>query len=368
MRAIWFAAAFVLLGVGACSGRKQKPPPEPPATPHDASVVSSTPDGAALIAIPPAPPLPDLPVGLPPPPSPLFTAATPTPELVALGELLFWDTRLSTTNTLSCASCHVPADGFSGATRQLTAAGKPNLRKAPALVNLAWSKELGWDGRSTTMEQWLSPHVRGQLGEDLATSVPRIAELPVYKANFARSQTATMDLATTARRALESYVLTRYAGNSQWDKVMSGTDPARDQPDFSLSAGRQLFDGKAQCAVCHTPPLFTDGDYHRIGLVAVADEGRGRVDKAAKEQGAFRTPTLRGAAARKGFFHDASASTLAAAIDWHLAGGVGQKADKSIIDPALTKISLTPDERAALQTYVEGLTEQAPPPTAPALP
>ncbi|HEY4059215.1 MAG TPA: cytochrome c peroxidase [Kofleriaceae bacterium] len=358
MRSISAAALLLFLGVG-CKGKAKQPPPEPPPIVLDAAATTPPPDHE-LPGLPPAPPLPDIPLGLPPPPSPLFTAAAPTPELVALGEELFQEKRLASDSVTTCDSCHRPDEGFSSAKPRTTASNKPNLRRAPALVNLAWVKELGWDGRSTTMEQWLGTHIRGQLGEDLATSVPRIANDPVYKARFGRAQTATMDLATTARRALESYVLTRYAGNSPWDQVMRGTDPHRDQPDFSLSEGRQLFEGKAQCAVCHTPPLFTDGDFHRIGLIAVADEGRGRVDKAPNKQGAFRTPTLRGAANRRGFFHDGSETTLAGAIDWHLAGGVGQKADKSIIDPALKKITLTPEERAQLQVFVESLTEQAP--------
>jgi cytochrome c peroxidase len=85
---------------------------------------------------------PRVPDSLPKPALPEFVTA----EAVALGELLFWDTRLSIDNKLACATCHDPAHGYAGAKRQNTATGKPNLRRAPTLVNLAWHKELGWDG------------------------------------------------------------------------------------------------------------------------------------------------------------------------------------------------------------------------------
>jgi cytochrome c peroxidase len=299
---------------------------------------------AAAVVLAPAPPLPAVPAGLPA----IALPATVTPDAVALGELLFWDTRLSITNKLACASCHDPAQGFAGAKRQDTAAGKPNLRRAPALVNLAWHEELGWDGRYQSMADHLTSHARGQLGDDLAAAVARIGELPGYRAQFARLGGAPS--AQAAITALGAYVLTRYAGDAPWDRVERSADAPPD-----VKAGYQLFQTKAQCSVCHTPPLYTDLGYHRIGLIASPDDGRGRTDPARK--GAFKTPTLRDAARREGFFHDASADSLDAAIDWHLAGGTGQGADPSIIDPPVKKLALSASERAQLGAFVRALTD-----------
>ena len=358
MRSISLTIAL-LLGASGCPKGSEKAPVDPPGRKDAATIALPLPlpgDGAA-IELPPAPPLPEPPRGLP-----LLPPTTATPELVALGELLFHDARLSISGAVACATCHVPAEGYAGATRQNTAAGKPNLRRAPALVNLAWVKELGWDGRSPTMEALLGPHLRGQMGDDMPTSIARVVELPLYRAHFARTMTASTDAAATARLALEAFVSTRYSGGAPWDALEK--DPAL---PANLKAGYQLFTGKAQCAACHAPPLYTDHAYHRLGLIATHDEGRGRAGDKTK-LGAFRTPGLRGAARRKAFFHDASATSLAAAIDWHLAGGTGQGADPSLIDPALVKIALTADERANLGAFVEALTETAPPPPPPQLP
>lgn len=358
VRSIPLTGTLVLLCVSGCPKGSEKTPTEPPGRKDAAPMTNLLPtDDAAALQLPPAPPLPDVPLGLPPVP-----ANTATPELAALGELLFHDARLSISGKVSCASCHVPADNYSGATRQDTVAGKANLRRAPSLTNLAWETELGWDGRSPTMEAFFPPHIRGQMGDDLPTSIARVAELPLYRAHFARTVTATADTVTTARLAIEAFVVTRYSGGSEWDRLEK--DPAVPP---TLKAGYAVFTGKAQCATCHPPPLYTDHAYHRLGLIATHDEGRGRMGDKMK-LGAFRTPGLRGAAKRKGFFHDGSAKTIAAAIDWHLGGGVGQGADPSIIDPALAKVTLTADERANLGAFVEALVENAPPPAAPALP
>jgi cytochrome c peroxidase len=345
---------ILLVALAGCPSKGDQKPVEPK---RDAGRSLLPVDDAGLVVLPPAPPLPVVPAGLPSVPD----VPGVTPEQVALGELLFWDTRLSINNKLACASCHDPAHGYAGAKRQDTAAGKPNLRRAPTLVNLAWHKELGWDGRYGAIGEQLAKHAQGQLGDDLATAVARINEVPGYRAHFLRvGGPPTADLALGA---LGAYVMTRYAGDAPWDRVERSPDAPAD-----IKAGYVLFNNKAQCSVCHTPPLYTDLRYHRIGLITSPDDGRGRVEPALR--GAFKTPTLRGAAGREGYFHDASAGSLDAAIDWHLAGGTGQGADPSIIDPALKKITLTAPEREQLGAFVRALTDTSNRPVAakPALP
>jgi cytochrome c peroxidase len=329
----------------ACGGKKGDKPP--PAT-KDALAVA-----ADAFVLPPAPPLPEIPRGLPK----RDVDPSITPEAVALGELLFWDTRLSLTNTLACSSCHVAAQGFAGEKQQQNSAGKLNLRRAPALVNLAWEKSLGWDGRYASLRDLLAAHLRGQLGDDLAAAVTRITDVPGYRAYFTRM--GGPPSADAAMTALSAYVLTRYAGDAPWDRVEGTPNVPRD-----LKSGYTLFTGKAQCSVCHTPPLYTDHAYHRLGVIKTADEGRGKIDPA--QAGAFRTPTLRGALLRRTFFHDGSVATLDDAVDWHLAGGTGQGADPSIVD--LKKVTLTPQERADLGAFVDALSDTLEPTHTPQLP
>jgi cytochrome c peroxidase len=311
---------------------------------------------AGPLALAPPPPAPAVPLGLP------ATDDTPAlhPEAIALGELLFFDPRLSASGTTSCASCHDPDHGWSDLRpRASTDAGSPNLRRSPAIANLLWQARSGgfaWDGRYATLVDLIGAHLKGQLGLAPADAIAKIADNPTYHAHLAR-QPAAASPDAAASAALADFVMSRYQGDAPWDRYEHGDKSA---VSAQAVAGYAIFTGKAQCSVCHVPPLYTDGAFHAIGLIQLADEGRGRVDPRAR--GAFRTPTLRGAGLHAPYFHDGSAATLDAAIDWHLAGGVGQGADRSIIDPALAAVVLAPDARADLIAFVKALS----PATAPA--
>ena len=329
------ALLLVLLPLAACPKHGDAPPK---ATKHDggSSEPSHTLDGSVALELPAAPPLPEVPAGLP------AASDLPRPEDVALGQLLFFDPRLSSSGKLACVTCHAPERNFAGG-MDATDDTKPNLRRTPTLTNLAWATQLGWDGRFESLAAMLPAHAKGQLGNELGDALARVQTLPLYAAHFARVGGAD---AAHAQAALAAYVVTRYAGNAPWDRLEKNR--AGSSPE---DRGYALFKGKARCATCHAPPLYRDAMFHRLGLIAMKDEGRGRVDHASA--GAFATPSLRGAALRKSFFHDGSASSLAAAIDWHLAGGRGQGADPGIVD--VQPIALTPAEHADLLAFVIAL-------------
>ena len=355
------AAAAAAAAAPACKPGGGPPPPPatgdggPPVRIPDASIGGP----AGALTLPPAVPVPTPPPGLPPVPA----DHVPTAEELALGELLFFDPRLAADGTTACVSCHDPANDLAGVEpRSQTAAGKPNLRRTPTLVNLAWHRELGWDGRSADRDAFLDSHAAGQLGQHLEVGLGRLLGSATYRAHFDRAA-AGRDRLATATAALWAYVSTRYSGGSPWDRHEAG-DAAAVGPD--VVEGYKLVNGKAQCATCHAPPLYTDLGYHRLGLIASPDEGRGRVDPT--QAGAFKTPPLRGAAARRPLFHDGSAATLEQAVDWHLAGGRGQGADPSVIDPALPVVPLSEAERAAVLAFVRALTPTPAPAPRPALP
>lgn len=348
----------LLLILTACPRGHEKPKPKQPVG-EGSAVASVAGDATPVVALPPAPPLPDVPAGLPPlPANPRVTA-----DAVAFGELLFNDTRLSLDGKHACALCHDPAHGFSGRVSD-AADGKPNLRRTPPLVNLAWTKEYGWDGRFTSFNDFLASHVKGQIGDMLDAITTRVTAVPTYSAHAARVGGTPRDAIV---QSLEAYALTRYEGDSPWDREertalsRPGTAPAD-----PVLAGYQLFTGKAQCAQCHTPPLYTDAAYHRIEANPYNDAARGRVEGSL--QGAFKTPTLRGAASRTDFFHDASKQSLDDVVAFYAASGAAKTPDPADQDPLVRKIKLTADEQKQLVAFVKALTSDRPAPTKPVLP
>jgi len=352
-------AAWLTVVVAACSnGKRSEPAPAAATRPVDAAVAPVPDVPVAEPVLPPAPPVPAVPLGLPPvEPEPAVT-----PENVALGELLFFDRRIGRDAQGACADCHEPAHGWGDRERRSpTLAGKPNLRHAPALVNLAWVPAYGWDGRFPTLPDAIRAHWKGQLDIDPAEAIAAIEVIPAYRAHFRRAAHDEPGV-DAALIALAAFVRTRYDGDAPWDRAERGGDGG----GMDAQAGYRLFTGKAQCSTCHVPPLYTDQAYHRLGLIESRDEGRGRVDRA--QAGAFRTPTLRGAVHHPPYFHDGSAATLEAAIRWHLDGGTGQGARRDAIDPALVPVTLTADEARQLRAFVEALTSPAHAAPAPELP
>ena len=334
----------LVLVLAACPKSGDKPKPLEPVKRGDAQgrLLPELDGGPIVLA--PAPPLPAVPAGLPAAP------ANPrvTPEAVALGELLFYDSRLAQSGARACANCHDPATGYSGNV-QLAADGKQNLRRTPALVNLAWAKAFAWDGRYATFADHLRSHLKGQLGDPLEVVVPRLDAVPLYHAHFARLGGAPQDGVV---QALEAFVLTRYEADSAWDRMertaltegTTSTDP--------IVAGYQLFTGKAQCGVCHPPPLYTDHGFHKVAPNPFGDPG---------QKGSFKTPTLRGAAARTSFFHAGNVKTLEDAVAQY-------QHPPADADPVVAKIRLAPDEAKQLVAFLKALTVDLPTPTKPVLP
>lgn len=347
-------AAFVIV-LAACpkSGDNPRSVVGSATSGHGSQVIAEPPaSDAAALSLPPAPPLPAVPQSLP--------ALTPdprvTPDAVAFGELLFFDARLSADGSRSCATCHDPARGFAGSVDP-AADGKPNARRTPSLYNLAWVKNLGWDGRAPSLTALLPAHMKGQL-DTLETVATRIATVPVYALHIGRVGGTASD---AIAHALEAYVLTRYEGDTPWDSL-ERTERIKpgDKPDNPIVAGYTLFSGKAQCATCHTPPLYTDNRYHRVVADATGDKGRGLVDPA--QAGAFRTPTLRGAMTRGAYFHDGSRHSIDEVIAHY------QTPAAAALNPALAKIKLSPDEVRALGMFLNMLTNNRPAYQKPALP
>jgi cytochrome c peroxidase len=344
----WLAVAALLAACSSdsSSGDEPKRNPRPPEQkPADAA--------PKTVDLAPAPPVPPAPRGLPPTPSPRHNPTTP--DKVALGKLLFFDSRLSVNGAASCAGCHDPAHSFGDPQRlSKTVTGATNLRHAPSLLNVAYADEYYWDGRVSPLEALIDANWRGQLAADPRLIAERLAGNPTYRAHFQRA----FDGPPTGERiveALAAYVRTLRSGNAPWDRYESGD---ADAVTPEMIAGGELFRTVAGCAVCHPPPFYTDHRYHNVGVGdPTRDPGRGRVTGKPSDLGAFRTPTLRGVARSAPYFHDGSAGSLAEVVDHYLAG-----------TPASKPVYLTPDQKAQLIAFVRALTPATEPTAKPELP
>ena len=162
-------------------------------------------------------------------------------------------------------------------------------------------------------------------------------------------------------QALATYQRTIVAGEAPFDRWIMGDDNAI---GAQAKRGFALFNGKANCAACHSGPSFTDGSFHDIGTATGDDIGRGQMfPTSVKLRYAFKTPTLRDVARRPPYMHDGSAATLREVIDLYDRGGI----DRPSRSPEIKPLGLTGEEKADLIAFLQTLdgapvTPSPPPP------
>jgi cytochrome c peroxidase len=147
------------------------------------------------------------------------------------------------------------------------------------------------------------------------------------------------------------------SGQARFDQAFAVGSP----PNFggTLSAleqeGRQLFNGAAGCAACHSTHAFVGDAPHNTGLDAtITDAGAGN--------GRFKTPSLRNVAVRPLFMHDGRFQTLAQVVDFYDHGvqpNPGLDGRLRVNGGQPKRLNLTPQQRDALVAFLGTLTDQA---------
>ena len=224
---------------------------------------------------------------LPPPPADETNAVADDPSAARLGQFLFFETRLSGSGRFSCASCHDPARSFTDGRRVFEAAGQ-GTRHTPALWNVAYDRWLFWDGRTDSLwSQALKPieHplemagsrrlVVGLLRSDAGL---RAAYEPIFGPLAGPEDADGVNRAfANVGKAIEAYQRRLVSRHSPFDVFAEGLREKDAARLAALSEGAQrglrLFMGRGNCRVCHAGPNFTDGEFHDIGLDAVAEQG-----------------------------------------------------------------------------------------------
>ena len=286
--------------------------------------------------------------------------------LTTLGRSLFFDTTLSASGRLSCASCHSPTHGWgppNGAPVQFggVLGNVAGLRAAPSLgyqqdvrpftehfvesdedaVDQGPAGGRDWDGRaSSAHEQAVAPLLSPSemANGDRATVVARLRRSPnaptfirAFGKNVLDDTAAAWNALLLALEVFEQSPSDFYPYSSKYDAVLRG------QAELSVQEARGLVlfndKRKGNCAQCHPSatdrgafPQFTDRGFVALGvprnahIVANADSmyfdlglcGPLRTDLATHPEycGLFKTPTLRNVALRRVFFHNGAFNTL----------------------------------------------------------
>jgi cytochrome c peroxidase len=307
---------------------------------------------------------------------------------IELGRQLYFDTRLSIDNTVSCASCHHPDEGYSRHTRfGIGVNGQEGGRNSPVSYNRILSGPQFWDGRVNSLEeQAIGPIANPiEMGNTHDNCVATLRKIPGYVAQFEAVFGREGVTIANVGKAIAAFERCLVTGPSPFDyaeklrpfeqldadelKELQEDDPAlyrryvelkAKSREFPMSAsarrGRELFfSEKVNCTACHVGANLTDEKYHNLGIGMDAkqpDLGRYLVTKDEKDKGAFKTPTVRNVALSAPYMHDGSLKTLLDVVEHYAKGGT----PNPWLSEKIVKIDLTPQDKQDLVAFMEACT------------
>jgi cytochrome c peroxidase len=313
-----------------------------------------------------------------------------TPERVALGKKLYFDTRLSRDGSVSCATCHDVTRGFTdqravseGINKQL---GK---RNAPTTLNALLLQVQFWDGRSPSLDHQarmpiINPVEMGM--PDEAAALKAIRDVPEYREAFQKAYGREVNYEDVGR-AIAAFERTLVFVDSPFRRFLDGDSAAI---SAQARAGLELFNGKARCVACHqmnpANPLGTDNRFHNVGVSARHQNFEGLAQKALKvmsegateqkldelavgtdlselgrfmvthnrsEIGSFRTPQILNAGITGPYMHDGSMATLWDVMDHYNKGGEANP----FLDGGIEPLALSEEEIDQVVAFLFTLTD-----------
>lgn len=255
-----------------------------------------------------------------------------TPDKILLGKQLFFDTRLSLNNKVSCNSCHnVTNGGTDGKTVSTGVDNKQGGRNSPTVFNAAFMSVQFWDGRAKTLEEqalgpMLNPVEMGMPNHDAI--VEKLKKIPGYVAAFEKvfGTENSLNIGNVAK-AIASYERTLITPNSPYDKFAAGNKKWLNKP---AQRGFELV-SSVGCITCHSGPNFAgpvlpngQGFYQKFPMIPgseydekyelTKDLGRYEQTKSESDKNLWRVPTWRNIGKTGPYFHNGKVATLPEAV------------------------------------------------------
>ncbi|NHF60221.1 methylamine utilization protein [Flavobacteriaceae bacterium TP-CH-4] len=296
-------------------------------------------------------------------------------ERVALGEALFNDKTLSSSGTISCATCHVKEKAFTdGYKKALGTNGVELLRNTPTLSYTVYQTSFFYDGRGDGLEGQIVSVVNNEneFHLDLNTMGERVRQNPKYKEQFELLYDGQVtDL--NVRNAISTFVRSLAPFDSKFDRSMQNAEDLLTDQEI---LGFNLFMGKAACATCHFPPAFNgtvppkymETEFENLGVpkspsfshpVLDDDYGQYYPFKVEEKKFFFKTATVRNTKLTAPYMHNGVYKTLEEVINFYNVGG-GQGMGLEVPHQTLPSdsLNLSSVEVSALIAFVESLTDQ----------
>lgn len=273
-----------------------------------------------------------------------------------LGRVLFYDTKLSLNNTVSCGTCHIQSKAFSdGLALSPGFEGKLSTRNTMSLINPKFAATLTWTGQRISLEEQVLQPIGNHLEmglENLDHLSAKLQKVDYYPELFEKAFGTTEISHELISKALAQFLRSMECSQAKYDQGFNN-----DFANYTAmeKMGKDLFESQeVGCISCHTSVNFYYGNEVNIGLsMDYEDEGIGN--------GRFRIPSLRNVDLTGPYMHDGSIETLEEVIehynsgvqphpylDWRLQGPNGEP----------KKLELTDTEKQALIAFLKTLTDE----------
>ena len=274
-----------------------------------------------------------------------------TDAKVTLGRILYYDTRLSANQKISCNTCH-PLDAYGAESKSVSTGFKnqQGKRNAPTVYNAAGHFVQFWDGRAPTVEEQAKGPITNPVEMAMpsnAAAVEVIKSMPDYVALFQVAFPKETDPITYNNMALAIGAFERgLVTPSAWDAFIEGDQSALTD---AQKTGFNTF-AATGCQWCHYGPYVGGASYQKLGVVKPwldqTDQGLYQLTKEEIDKMVFKVPSLRNIQKTGPYFHDGSVSTL----------------DQAIRNMAVHQrgVELTDAQTKSIETWMGSLTGEIP--------
>lgn len=296
-----------------------------------------------------------------------------------LGRTLFYDKNLSVDNTISCASCHQQANGFSDLATVSTGVDGTTGRHSMRLTYARFGQEdnFFWDERAGSLEeqttQPIQDHIEmgfsGENGDpDLDSLIRKLAVLPYYQQLFPPAFNGNSAITEAAMQfALAQFIRSIQSFDSKYDVGLAAENGNLNAPFSNFSAaenaGKALYMNNggngSGCNRCHVAPSFDiDRNSRNNGVITVAGGAQGETDLTN-----IRSPTLRDLFNTSGILngplmHDGSFTTMDQVLDHYSNVPANANLDNRLQRGGGQR-NFDPTERANLTAFLKTLTSAA---------
>ena len=248
-----------------------------------------------------------------------------TAEKVALGQMLYHDPRLSSSGTVSCASCHnTMLGGEDNRGGSVGVGGQVGGRSAPTVWNAAFNTVQFWDGRAASLEEQAAGPVTNPIEMGMKSwddVVARLKTIDGYQKAFEKAFGKDSISKDSATKAIAAYERTLITPNSAFDKYVKGNKSAMtEQQVRGMNKAVEL-----GCTGCHSGPAFNgpgtfqkfpviDNGFFEAKFDFKKDKGLAEVTNKKEDENFWKVPTLRNIALTAPYFHNGKVKTLDKAV------------------------------------------------------